>query len=149
MKTNKKKPAMRSVCLGCLLSVVILSHAKSSGLALTIFGQEKNNPSLFTTNSSILSGNQLLVNRSNIVDNHSAILEPLVVNGADPIATIVNSEKDLLFEAPEGGGIPLGTPIRDAGLFLALAGIAYGIVGRYKNSSHTTTKGKQYENNAK
>jgi hypothetical protein len=127
-KTSKKKCEIRLLGLGCLLLIAILSYAKPGEYAPTIIGHEKNDPS-----HSILSGNQPLANRSNLIDNHSAILEPLFVNNADAMTTIVSSEKDLLFEAPEGGGIPLGTPVREANLFLALAAIAYGIVCRCKN----------------
>jgi hypothetical protein len=40
------------------------------------------------------------------------------------------TDRNLLFEAPEDGGIPLGTPVKEAMLFLATLVMLYGIIVR-------------------
>jgi hypothetical protein len=64
------------------------------------------------------------------------------LSSAFPGTGIATFERELLFEAPEGGGIPLGTPVREGSLFLILLVVLYGIINRQRNSPKQSTKKK-------
>jgi hypothetical protein len=122
MKTKTKKSRTRLLCLSCLLCC-----------AFTVKMQPPMFPP-FENNKAIpfVARQMFLTESPSDILPSSAYLASAFPDTGSVGKNITNSEKSLLFEAPEGGGIPLGTPVKGAMLFLICLVVLYGIVNRQK-----------------
>jgi hypothetical protein len=123
MKTKNKKPGMRYLYLACLLLCALPAGAQGLGYV----------PKIYPVTSQALPSEQQLAEKLAAFYPQTSLLWENSLYGKD---------RNLLFEAPEGGGIPLGTPVKEAMLFLATLVMLYGIIIRIllERKSYETNK---------
>jgi hypothetical protein len=123
MKTKKIPPGTKYLSLICLLLCVFNLKAQllRDTSVDTPFGRSGLIP---------LFGSRWFLSES--PDN--GLPSSVYLASAFPGTGIATSEREMLFEAPEGGGIPLGTPVREAVVCLILLVVLYGIINRQRNS---------------
>jgi hypothetical protein len=122
MKTENKKPGMRYMYLVCLLLCALPTGAQGLGYIPKLSDPGGNA-------SPCLVSSQTFPSEQHLSESlFSFYYQTSPVTGND----LNGKDKNLMFEEPEGGGIPLGTPVKEAIPFLILLVIVYGFISRFK-----------------
>jgi hypothetical protein len=129
MKIENGNPQMRHFCLICLLLCIIPLGAQLPESPLKMPGSKGQAFPHLTASQALPSEQQLA--------ETTASLYPQSIQTENGLN---EQNKNLLFDTPEDGGIPLGTPVRNASPFLAFLIILYGIIFRIKDSNPSKNK---------
>jgi hypothetical protein len=128
MKIENGNPQMRHFCLICLLLCIIPLGAQSPESPLKMPDPAGKAFPFFMASQALPSEQQLA--------ESTAALYPQSIHTETGLN---EQEKNILFERPDNG-IPLGTSVGNASLFLTFLIILYGIIFRIKDSNFPKNK---------
>jgi hypothetical protein len=128
MKIENGNPQMRHFCLICLLLCIIPLGAQLPESPLKM-------PDPAGKAFPLLTASQALPSEQQLAET-TASLYPQAIQTENGLN---EQDKNLLFERPENG-IPLGTSVGNASLFLTFLIILYGIIFRIKDSNFPKNK---------
>jgi hypothetical protein len=130
MKIENKNLKTGHLCLICLLCCVLPLEAQRQNPLKMPDPAGKAFP-FFMASQALPSDQQLAETAVSLASLPSA-------GGLNGDGMIVDSERNLLYIPPPGvDGPPLGIPVEEAGAFMCLSLLAYGLFIRKNSSNHT------------